>query len=422
MDIVYHIVLPKHIVQEETMNINGAETVNIVRILQDSTIHHMAMSDIDMTSYSAKYGFNLSTNEICNFLSHKEAWSQLKKNDFNWCLIIESNVLLDVNMKEIYESIKQLPPSWDIFIPYDHKDLYLKGKNNGKDLINTNIWERFRPEPYLTGYKLGNSIYFLSKAGALKLLEINEICDRLDHTIIKKADNLNIYFSETEWFKLDQIKDYEWPDRNKLILDAAIQQCSWTNLRLERARALLKVLSEVATKRNIDLSLDAGTLLAYVRHGGIMLWDDDFDIGIDEKNLPILFDEISKHEKLKFSGEFLFRGTRYFKLWNVDGELIDNYSYTFPFIDIWAYNIVGDDIVYQNKNRYPGAARMGLREIEFEGSLFKVPENSLEVLDSRYSDWRNTIRVYSWSHRMESSKFRYLCIPIKTDENGRIKD
>ncbi len=91
--------------------------------------------------------------------------------------------------------------------------------------------------------------------------------------LIKKADNLDIYFSETEWFKLNQIRDFEWPDRNKLILDAAIQQCSWTNLRLERARALLKVLSEVATKRNIDLSLDAGTLLAYVRHGGIMLWD-----------------------------------------------------------------------------------------------------------------------------------------------------
>jgi hypothetical protein len=293
----------------------------------------------------------------------------------------------------------------------------MQEKSRGMSLQNNNAREYDRPEPYMLQYKFGNSIYFLSRKGARKLLETATVTDRLDHTILKMK-NLNLYLKSVIWFDVEQIEDYEWTDRNRLILDGAIERCGWTDDRLKRARELLKTVGDIGIANHLDLMLDAGTLLAGVRHGGIMLWDDDFDIGIEEKHLPLLFQEIDKHENLRHD-KFDFWGTTFYRIWDVSGEVTENVKYTFPLIDIWPFVISDGHIIYRNRNIYFDAAGQPFKTISFEGAVYKIPADPIAVLDSRYSDWRNTVRVYSMSHRLDNLSFKNLCIPIKTDENGR---
>jgi hypothetical protein len=84
------------------------------------------------------------------------------------------------------------------------------------------------------------------------------------------------------------------------------------------------------------------------------------------------------------------------------------------------YSIVGKDIIFKNGIICPNSAEKEPEEVVFECALFKVPYNSIEILDTRYVDWRTRIRVYSWSHRYEKHCFPLLNIPVQVDSRGRI--
>ena len=411
----YRIDLPCEI-KPQQIEINGAVTVNIK--------HANSFTDLSVNTLSYKqfYGFELSPSEILNFSTHRSIWQQFYASKSLWCLVVESNVCMKQSVENFLDTIERLPYDWDVFIPYDKRDIksLSQKKSHGKALQNENVWEHDHPEPYLLSYKLGNSIYFISRQGAEKLLRIETITDRLDHIFLTHRD-LNVYMEKVKWFDIDSIVNYEWKDRNQLILKSAIEKCGWSEERLTNARKLLNTISDIGISHQLNLMIDAGTLLAYVRHRGIILWDDDFDIGIEEIFLPVFFNEIKKHPNLRYD-QFVFFGTRYFKVWDISGEAIENRTYTFPFVDIWPYIVRGSAIVYENRNVYINAAHHPSKSIIFEGASFHIPWNPLEILDSRYSDWRNTIRVYSYSHRMERSNHKYLCIPIQTNEEGKYID
>lgn len=418
---IYQIILPESIITNNSeIKLGGKEDSEIEKIDHINSIKEEELS-IDKNPHKERFGFELSDSEISNFLSHREAWKKFIDTNLPWCLIIESNTNLDTSIKKISSTINKLPADWDVFFPYDYEEN--TQTMNGKNLLNINTWEFCKIESYLLGYKLGNSIYMLSRSGAKKLLDINTIDDRLDDTILKMTQNdpeLEVYSMNVKWFDRNQIEDYNWSERLELIYEEAKNQTSWTDEKLESAKELLKIISDIGSNKNIDLILEAGTLLGYVRHGGIMFWDDDIDIGIEEKNLDIFIDEIKKHKDLRISGEFKYRGTRFFKIWNVNGEKLEKHKYTFPFIDLWVYKLDNNDLTFENNIRYPNTAKLGFEEVIFEGFKYKIPKNSLEALDSRFVDWRDTIRIYTWSHRFDKHSFKYLYIPIKTDTNGKM--
>jgi hypothetical protein len=409
---VYRIILPL-ITVDKTLEINASGVENVIQKASQSDVK------VDVESYQMSYGFALSSCEIQNYAAHRIAWRRFVHSDAQWCLIAENNVTLQADVEVFLNPIAKLPSDWDVFIPYTKENMQQKmqEKSKGMSLRNDNEREYDRPEPYLLRYKFGNSIYFLSRRGALKLLETDTITDRLDHTILNMK-NLNLYMKSVDWFDVGQIEDYEWTDRNELILEKAKLQCGWTDKRMQRARDLLKTIGDIGTANRLDLMLDAGTLLAYVRHGGIMLWDDDFDIGIEEKHLPLLFREVEKNENLRYD-KSNFWGTTFYQIWDVRGEVTEKVKYTFPVIDIWPFVISDGHIIYRNRNIYFDAARQPFKTVSFEGTPYKIPADPIAVLDSRYSDWRTTVRVYPLSHRLANLSFKYLCIPIKTDENGR---
>lgn len=151
-----------------------------------------------------------------------------------------------------------------------------------------------------------------------------------------------------------------------------------------------------------------------------MPWDDDIDIGIEESKINLFIEKLEKYDDLCINKYIESRtNIHYYKIWCKNGELIKGYDYTFPFIDLWVYNKIGSDIIFKNGIICPNSSIQNFMDVIFEGSIFQIVSNSLEVLDSRYSDWRNHIHIYCYSHRLETSVRHFICIPIQTNENGR---
>lgn len=154
-----------------------------------------------------------------------------------------------------------------------------------------------------------------------------------------------------------------------------------------------------------------------------MPWDDDVDIGIEEDNLEVFLKELKTHTELDFD---IFAEpwskTHYYKVWFKKGKKIDQYKYTFPFVDLWIFNKINNDLIFKNGIICPNTIKYGYDEITFEGSPFKIPHNSIECLDARYKDWKKTIRVYVWSHMKEDYGFHRLKASINVDEKGKIID
>lgn len=71
----------------------------------------------------------------------------------------------------------------------------------------------------------------------------------------------------------------------------------------EHQLRMLKILDHVdvvCKKHNIDYWLCSGTLLGAVRHGGFIPWDDDLDIEMNKKNLPLFIKAFEKESSDKY--------------------------------------------------------------------------------------------------------------------------
>ena len=108
---------------------------------------------------------------------------------------------------------------------------------------------------------------------------------------------------------------------------------------------MLEYIDKICRKNNIKYTLEGGTLLGAIRHGGMIPWDDDVDISLDKNNYSRLIDVLTK-EKGRY--QLLTRESNntyylpFVKLidtntiaYEFERRDIDNYG---VFIDIFSYH------------------------------------------------------------------------------------
>lgn len=421
---VYKLKLPNKI---ELYNANdkahinfSAYSENINEIYYGDTVNQDIA--IDDTWHNKKYGFPLSDSEIKTFLIHRQCWDFFLKSEAEACLVIEDNIQLDFNLKQLADDLDGLPEDWDIFFPYDNKIADANNELFQGDLLTNNIREIKETEPYLLGFNWGSSIYFLKRIGAEKLLKIKKIKQRVEDEMLLQTETgmLNLYYSEVESFDINKYPKKKNIDREDNIKQAVLNYNTWPHEAEEVLLNVMSTLSNISQKLNINLVLHGGTLLGLVRHGGKMPWDDDIDIGIEEQYLNLFLESVDKVGLHSLKILERRTNTEYYKIWSKHGQIIQGHPHKFPFIDVWLYNIVDKDIVFKNGIIFPNSAKNAFKSVEFEGGIFNIPFNPIECLDTMYKDWKNMIRIYHWSHQNELPINYALKTKIEVDMNGRI--
>ncbi|MDR6568204.1 LicD family protein [Chitinophaga ginsengisegetis] len=369
---------------------------------------------VDLPLLKQQHCIELSKERIDLFFNHREVWKAFLGSPYEYCLIVEDKGQIVAPLTEMASFIGKLPDGWDIFFPFEKTD-------------NANPPAPYEVREYgylgttiLMELYWGGSFYFISKPGADKLLKISKIPEEIpaNPAEIPKEKILSALFCATSWFKLTPTALAE---RDEMLRTTILNFNRWDPDNLELVRVLLKLTSAAAKKNNIDLILHGGSLLGYIRHGGIIPWDDDIDIGIENSRLDQFLETLSSVPGLEFERLIEERtGIPYYKLWLRDGQPIDNYKYTFPFIDVWLYDAYSDDIFFHNGFTFLNGLKAPLQEVFFEGAAYKIPHNPIECLDSMYKDWKESIRIYTWSHRLEATANFPLQMEIQVDASGRM--
>jgi hypothetical protein len=376
-------------------------------------VHHTENNTTNYESLAAfeqikqQLNFDASDHKVKRLLDHKQIWKELLNGPFAYCLIVENTLQFKASTPELESIIAQLPEGWDVFFPFAKRGF------GNPTAIGEFKYCSFTNATVLMDLYWNGSIYFISKAGAAKMLSSSSIADTQNTSPIA-----SVYFRETSWFTPALRSATK---RNEEQRNAIFNYNTWNVSDKQLARLLLKLISKAVADNDIDIILHGGSFLGYIRHGEIMPWDDDIDLGIEESRLNEFQEVISC-----LPGVFIERsfekesGTYYYKIWHADGAPIENYHYTFPFIDLWLYKSDGNNILFHNGFIFPNSLQKPLQTVSFEGASFKIPHNPLECLDSMYKNWRTAIMVYPWRHKLEIAANYHFHLDITVDSAGRI--
>ncbi len=357
-----------------------------------------------------RYGFEISKYDRDCFLTHYTSWQTFEQSDEKYCLILEDTTSVNSFNDDFFDKMQILleeNKDWDIFFPFDY--------TNGIDDKRLSIG-------YILGYHWGSDAYFISKKGVSKLLKIQEIKQPVDEEILylSLTEDLEVYYKDTQLFNFNN----NWPkekSRKNAIRNGLFNSNVWTKESKEKIISLISEVSGLAEMAHLDLALADGSLLGYIRHNGIMPWDDDVDFCIDIRFLNSFKYFIEKNSMLKTkTSPWGATDVPYLKIWDESGKSIEGHSHKWPFVDVWPYYHLNNEIVFPHGKKYPFDIFYPFSNVQFEGSSLKLQSHPQKCLDILYSDWRTSILVFPWNHQEEKNINIPLRLEIDIDNKGRM--
>jgi len=211
-----------------------------------------------------------------------------------------------------------------------------------------------------------------------------------------KYRNKNILLNKNNMSKLLKSKNKKDKHKLKLADPSAVKLLYH----------LMNDVHKLLTHFGIDYWVDGGSVLGVVRHGGIIPWDDDIDIGILKKDVKKL---LSIEKVLKKAGFSIVKVWFGYKIFYSDRKYIEGFNYSFPFLDVFVF----DKIDGKYRLFYKRARDMWPKEAWDEDELFPVkeykfgeikvlgPAKTKDYLDRMYGkDW-NKIAYRQYDHEKE---------------------
>jgi hypothetical protein len=161
---------------------------------------------------------------------------------------------------------------------------------------------------------------------------------------------------------------------------------------INAANESLKRVNRILRERGLQPFLMSGVLLGYVREGQLLPHDKDLDIGLIgwEQQFDVA-------QALQQSGHYYisWRGIRGDKTFLFDAyDLVNGITIDFFFFHPHAhYFLHGIDYKYGFTQNLKFSA-FGLKEVDFLGDKFLIPENAEQNLYENYGDWRRPQSSY----------------------------
>jgi GR25 family glycosyltransferase involved in LPS biosynthesis len=350
-------------------------------------------------------GYPLSQYEFSIYHRHYHAWKDLADSGEEYGIILENVNSTLYTLNEISELVSSFESSWHIYFPFDG----FKKKN----VLN---------DSSVLGFRWGTDAYFVNRTCLPLLLSHTNITSPVDEQLLlfNKKNLLNIDYEDINVFKYGSDIKYK-RDCNKSKLDHILNTNVWSKEDLYSAQQMLNELSDLFNENNIDFFISEGTLLGYVRHKQIMPWDDDIDLSMERSEILKLIVAINNSKNYcitkRYWGKYKHE---YYKIWNNKSDHIGDFPYGFPFVDVWIYDKEESDIVYNHGFKVPLKCIFPTRKALFEGAQVNIPNEPLHYLDVKYPEWREQIRMYSWSHKKEKPSLFPLSAKISVDVDGFI--
>jgi len=136
---------------------------------------------------------------------------------------------------------------------------------------------------------------------------------------------------------------------------------------IEQLYQLMYDTHRILTNNGVEYWVDGGTLLGAVRHGGIIPWDDDLDIGMTNSNVRKFLGLRNSFKKCGYEISRVFFG---YKIFYSKHKLLKGANYSFPFVDVFPCKI--DKTTGEIKPSLKRARDTFPKEMFFEEEMFPL--------------------------------------------------